>query len=229
MNSYYVYVYKNPLKDNIPFYIGKGKDNRMFDHLLETIDTTSNRRKYYTIQSIRNAGLEPVIEKIEENLSESSAYELEESLIEKYGRAGYDVGGILTNVCKNNQPPSPKGKTKSAEHRKKLSESHKGKIVSNETKEKISRITAERIRNGEFGHNTPHTEQTKQKISNSKKGYIPSDEDRKKKSKALKGKPWSEARRLAAKNGKKTGPKKGKPWSEARRLAQLNKQEKNND
>lgn len=42
---YYVYQYVDP-ETNKPFYIGKGKDNRMFHHLNETLDNTDNRKKF---------------------------------------------------------------------------------------------------------------------------------------------------------------------------------------
>lgn len=219
MNNYYVYIYRNPLKDNIPFYVGKGKNNRAYDHLNETYDTTSNRRKTYVINSIHSHSLEPIIEFFKTNLSEDEAYTVETELIQKYGRAGYDPGGILTNVCIDSRPPDQTGRPKTNEHRKKLSESHLGKTVTESTRKKLSVITTERIRNGEFGHTQPHTEEAKQKMSNAKLGIPQSEESNKKRSESLKGKPWSESRRLASKKGKKTGPKQGKPWSEARRLA----------
>jgi hypothetical protein len=52
-----------------------------------------------------------------------------------------------------------------------------------------------------------HSESTKQKISEIKKGSKMSIDSSMKKSVKLKGKPWSEARRLAALTQRKTGPK----------------------
>jgi len=48
---------------------------------------------------------------------------------------------------------------------------------------------------------------TKKKISESKKNVSMSIDSSQKKSVQLKGKPWSEARRLAAQTQRKTGPK----------------------
>ena len=46
---FYIYHYIDP-RDNLPFYVGKGSDNRMYDHLYETESNTENRHKFYRIQ-----------------------------------------------------------------------------------------------------------------------------------------------------------------------------------
>jgi hypothetical protein len=51
-----------------------------------------------------------------------------------------------------------------------------------------------------------HTKEAKQKISKTKKNVPMSIDSSMKKSVKLKGKPWSEARRLAALTQRKTGP-----------------------
>lgn len=106
MYDYYVYELLNPLKDNQPFYVGKGKGNRCHVHLSETLETTSNPHKFYTIQQITASGLTVPIRKVSINLSEDDAYALEASLISRYGRAHIDNGGILTNICADGQPPN---------------------------------------------------------------------------------------------------------------------------
>ena len=98
--DYYVYLYIDP-RTNLPFYVGKGIGDRKYYHLTETLETTINKRKYYRIQSIRRAGLEPIIEERHSMLSEVIAYELEEKLIRQYGRKGYDQNGILMNISIN--------------------------------------------------------------------------------------------------------------------------------
>jgi hypothetical protein len=166
---YYIYYYIDP-RDNLPFYVGKGINDRLFDHLYETEFNTENRHKFYRIQYLKNNGLAPIIKKVIENIEdEFLAYELETKEILKYGRIGYESYGILTNVCLGSKPPSPKGRIKSQIHRQRLSESHTGKIVSESTKRKNSDITKERIARGEFGHNTPHTEYSKIKTSITKR------------------------------------------------------------
>ena len=103
-NKFYVYRYIDP-RNLLPFYIGKGCRDRHLSHLLETSETTENRKKYDYIQGLRNKDLEPIIEKIKENLTSEEAYALEAELISKYGRRDIDKNGILTNICSDNRPP----------------------------------------------------------------------------------------------------------------------------
>ncbi len=102
--KYYVYILSDP-RNNVPFYIGKGKGKRSMSHLKETKETTINIRKYNKIQSIFSEGLTPLISYYATDLSEQDAYELEASLIKQYGRKDYDANGILLNICENNRPP----------------------------------------------------------------------------------------------------------------------------
>jgi len=166
---FYIYHYIDP-RDNLPFYVGKGTNDRIFDHLHETESNTENRHKFYHIQYLKNNGLEPILQKVVENIEdEALAYRLETEEILKYGRIGFESCGILTNVCLGSNPPSPKGKIKSEIHRLRLSESRIGKRSTDSTKKKNSNITKERIAKGEFGHYTPHTEDSKIKTSTTKK------------------------------------------------------------
>ena len=85
---------------------------------------------------------------------------------------------------------------RSDEAKRKMSVSHKGMKFSDEHRAKLSA----RIRH-------PLSEETKRKIRETKL-----------KRGTLKGKPWSEKRRLAI---------KGKPWTEKRRLAQIERGKRN--
>lgn len=123
MGEYYVYCYKNPIDGSL-FYIGKGKKDRCYHHLK---GNRENKRFNNYIKSLINSNIFPIIEKIEENLSENKAYELEESLIKKYGRKDIDTNGILLNICNSARPPSRKGISPSIETRAKMSKSRKGK------------------------------------------------------------------------------------------------------
>lgn len=182
MFKYYVYEYIDPT-NNLPFYIGKGVRNRYLSHLRETSNTTDNKRKHKYIVKLLSQGIHPIIRKIKENLSESAAYDLEASLILKWGRKGIDSGGILTNICADNRPPHYYGKEHhnygrpvitmhSEETKKKISESkkgvrswHKGRKKSTKFKKKISRankgktvssITRDKIRAANLGANNPN-------------------------------------------------------------------------
>lgn len=108
--KYYVYILRDPRKNNQPFYIGKGCDKRAWQHLTETKETTDNIRKYYTIQAIKKRNLDIIIEIFQDNMLEENAYDLESELIKKYGRKGIDKNGILTNVVIYRRPPNRTGK-----------------------------------------------------------------------------------------------------------------------
>jgi hypothetical protein len=127
-DTYFVYILLNPLDDNAPFYVGKGSNNRIKEHLYETPDTTANFRKFNTIRKILSAGYNDVPHiKVVENVDENTAYRIEEDLIKRLGRKGYEENGILTNLAISQRPPSRKGTKLSEETKKKISENRKGK------------------------------------------------------------------------------------------------------
>jgi len=107
---YYVYELIDP-RNNQPFYVGKGKGRRAKTHLWE-IPETRNEYKENKIAAIRQAGLEPAIKYVVENIdNEKLAYDIETMIIKQYGRKGYDKDGVLTNICEDARPPNHKGKT----------------------------------------------------------------------------------------------------------------------
>lgn len=123
---YYIYSYLDPFT-MLPFYIGKGSKSRAFKHLDETYQNTENKKKYARIESLRKKGCEPIIEFLHINIAdEMEAYEIEKSYIHQFGRLGIDEGGILCNICIDNNPPNAKGRKLSDAARKTLSESRKG-------------------------------------------------------------------------------------------------------
>ena len=172
MNEYYVYQYVDP-RNNLPFYIGKGKGARIYYHLTETKDRIENKKKYAYIKGLKNKGLEPIISKIAENLTSEEAYDLEAKLIRYYGRKGIDENGILTNICEDNRPPVTKGPNHhrfgkfvpndySIETRKKISAAKKGKPNGQKGKKK-SIVT--RMRMSEAAKGKKQSDITKEKLS----------------------------------------------------------------
>lgn len=196
--SYYVYIYLNPMKqgkfkyDNYefeyePFYVGKGKGDRLNSHI-KNIDKI-NKHKQNTINKIIKNELLPIIFKIEENLQEVRAWELEKEIIKLIGRRCNNTG-TLTNIHvggiggKTLDEPWNKGKSfdetysieKTKELKQQARERNIGKKLTEETKRKISEGNK-----GKFV-----SEETKKKMSKSSKGNNPSTVTKDKISKKLK-------------------------------------------
>jgi len=167
---YYIYALIDP-RTNLPFYIGKGlkKNERHLDHFNESIDKTSNRHKFYKIKYLKSTGLEvPVQILVDDIFNEDTAYQIESLLIKKFGRENIDEGGVLTNICLDNKPPSVKGRKQTAEHIAKRASSYSNtcrtvgrKPHSEETKRKIARPGK---LNGFY--NKTHSDKVKQDHSN---------------------------------------------------------------
>lgn len=131
---YFVYEYRDP-RTNLPCYIGKGQRSRDKVHLRGS----HNKRFNQLILDIRRAGAEPVITRLADNLTCAAARELEIQLIAKYGRKGYEPGGILMNHTLGGEGAS--GRVASEETRRKLSESNKGLKRNEVACENIRRAT----------------------------------------------------------------------------------------
>lgn len=81
LNGYYVYALIDPRDDSV-FYIGKGIENRVFNHEIEkNKNPDSEKRKIQTIRAIENAGLSVKRVIINWGLLESEAFAAEAALI----------------------------------------------------------------------------------------------------------------------------------------------------
>ena len=107
--KFYVYVYVDPRKSGIyeygkykfshePFYIGKGKDKRIYSHLNES-SLKIKSLKTHKIKKIIKEGynIKDYIFIVKSNLSEQESFELEEKLINLIGRNDLNKGP-LTNL-----------------------------------------------------------------------------------------------------------------------------------
>lgn len=113
MNIYYVYEYLR--EDGTPYYIGKGKGNRAFDadHCVKV--PPRNRIRF-----------------VAENIPELEALRMEKELILLHGRK--DLGtGILRNLTTGGDGPTPGPVT-----RARLSEAATNRVVSDDTRAKLS-------------------------------------------------------------------------------------------
>ena len=150
---YYVYELIDP-RVNLPFYVGKGKGNRVYFHLSEQSRAKSdNFKKFDKIKKIRKEGYEPQIKIVEYFENENDAYDYEEELIKKYGKRDIDEGGILTNICESLRPPKLKGRTYQ-------------EIYGDKWEEQIQKRLDTKKERGNMGFTgKSHTEESKKKTS----------------------------------------------------------------
>lgn len=152
---YYVYEYVDP-RNNQPFYIGKGKGNR-FNHHIKNLNDNYNLHKTNKIKKILSENLKPIINIISSGLTETEAFEMENSLIMEFGRVDNKTG-CLVNLTNGGEGQS--GWIPSYEYRKKMSESKSG------------------VKNGMFGRK--HSKESKNKIKERAIGRKASEETKKK-------------------------------------------------
>lgn len=129
--KYFVYQLRDP-RESEPFYIGKGTSDRPREHFrpcsLREVSHKTNK-----IKSVLNSGLEVLIEMVSVGLTEEEALRREVWCIKLWGRR--DLGeGPLTN-----QTDGGDGLFNiSEESRKKMSLSHTGKKLTEETKRRMT-------------------------------------------------------------------------------------------
>ena len=158
-NIYYTYAYLR--EDGTPYYIGKGHGDRAFQ---------SQRRKGCP----KPKDIKRILF-LKKNLTEEEAFKHERYMIAVLGRK--DLGtGILRNLTDGGEGASGRTYVTSEETKRKLSEAHKGKPLSEAHKEAISK--------GNKGKTIPQS--TRDKMRNIHKGKPLSLEHRRKLSAAAK-------------------------------------------
>jgi len=125
----------------MPFYIGKGCGDRPFKHL-DGRDI-GNKKKVRYIENIRALGLEPTIEYIKENMQETDAYKFESVCIKEMRNNKYFP--FCTNSTGIKQPPSRRGSKWTPESIKKRSDTYKRNYRLKGIKKNISAIQRAKI------------------------------------------------------------------------------------
>jgi hypothetical protein len=177
-NKYYVYHLIDP-SNQITFYVGKGNGRRMYQHeILAKAGKKSNNNGHLfnkINKVLRTSGcIEYKI--IVENLDNESAGIREQEEIKRIGRSDLKLGPLcnLTDGGEGHRQLSPEvlerkrkkcAYPKTEAHRKKLSQSLTGKVISPETIEKLKNRT---INAWHYKHH--HTSESKIKIGLSRRG-----------------------------------------------------------
>ena len=178
----------------VPFYIGKGKDKRAYNHVGEA-RCGSNRPVHKKIRAM-NFQYETKI--LCSGLTETDAYELEELAIKTVGRR-YDDAGPLLNLTSGGQggmagyvvvlTPEQRAKQHAAmrtpEARARMTKQMTGRFVSKDTRAKLSLANKGKIIPQEM---RDRISKTKQGICN----YIPNAQQRAAISQRLRGRPVSD-------------------------------------
>lgn len=96
-SDFYVYVYIDP-NTNEPFYVGKGKNGRCWDHVNYARRNCKPEQGKHFMNKIRKmlaSGATPIVEKRYEAMDESAAYAAERRLISEIGRKDLGTGPLL--------------------------------------------------------------------------------------------------------------------------------------
>lgn len=121
MSEFYVYQLRRADQED-PFYIGKGKGDRLNEHFKGYVE--DNPLKKNIIAKARAEGVELLAEIIEDGLEESEAFALEMATIKKYGRRD-NGSGCLCNMTDGGEGLS--GFRFSEESRARMSQMRMGK------------------------------------------------------------------------------------------------------
>lgn len=82
--GYYVYILKDPRNDTI-FYAGKGKENRLFQHVQCALENATDNDKYNLIREILKDGKEVEHFILRHGLEEKLSLEIESTIIDLLG------------------------------------------------------------------------------------------------------------------------------------------------
>lgn len=139
---FYVYIYLDPREkgnyeysindkklifDYKPFYVGKGLNNRINEHIFEAKRIKSKKYKHLKILEILNKNLIPITLKLKENLTDIDACIFEKNLIKIIGRLNNNTGP-LSNLIKGGSGGSSRFVSKKDKWREKIKEYYSNNI-----------------------------------------------------------------------------------------------------
>lgn len=187
MNESYVYMLVDP-RNNQPFYVGKGSGNRCRFHLDEAKYYVKRKsKKLNKIRKLFSIGMEPTIIKVEENVTDADAIDLEVLLIAEMR----DIGIPLTNMTDGGD--GAQGYKHTEEHKQKMRDLFAGRIITEEHRLKMRKPKSPEgraaIAAAKLVSTYKPSEETKRKTSESLKGRVFSDEHKAKIKAAITGKP----------------------------------------
>jgi hypothetical protein len=82
--GYYVYILSDP-DTNKPFYVGKGKGNRLFAHVNDSLNEPTENDKLQQIRDIIARGQDVKFEVLRHGMTEAEAFEVEAAIIDYIG------------------------------------------------------------------------------------------------------------------------------------------------
>lgn len=215
--TYYTYIYLDPRLPGIwntsikdlyfePFYVGKGNGNRCLQHKQKWSYSTKRSHKNHRIKNIIDAGFDPMVLIIQDNLSEEQALSMESLLIREIGTRS-TIDGVLSGPLTNLKTDGVVQKY-SEESRKKMSESATARVRTPHSEE-----TKAKMRQSNRGKDP----QVRKRMSENRKGInIPGQSERM--SKLHKGKVISEYQKQRAKEfhtGRKASPESKRKMTES--------------
>ena len=154
---YYVYVYYD--EEDVPRYVGLGRNNRWKEHL----KWSGNKHLKNKVTQLRRKGVEMRHEKVIEGLTHEEACAEEIRLIALYGRIDVDSFGTLYNLMAGGQG----GLSPSPEVNEKRSKSLMGHVVLPHVREAVSRANKGRVphNRGKFTRKAPVYETKEQRAT----------------------------------------------------------------
>lgn len=93
--NYYVYALFDPKEPKKPFYIGKGKGNRVFSHVDEAIEAPKESDKLNKIREIKERGDSIKYLILRHDLSEDEAFLLEATMIDTLDYLGINLSNKI--------------------------------------------------------------------------------------------------------------------------------------